>query len=186
MELYEDSIRALEQPTMSCGPVQATLLQLLVAAIGAKRVLEVGMYTGFSALMMAEALPDDGELITCEIDPKLIEFGWGYLQRSPHAHKIQVRQGPAIETLRTLSGPFDFVFLDANKESSLAYYELTLPMLRSGGLLAVDDVVLGMLPEPRGARSEGMAVLNEHLRNDQRVTQVMLTIRNGLTLARKL
>ena len=185
-ELYDDSIRTFQQPAMSCGPVEGMLLQTLVAAVQAKRVLEIGMYTGFSALMMAEALPDDGTLITCEIDPKLIALGKPYIERSPHGHKIDVREGPALETISTLQGPFDFVFLDAEKTGYLAYYEATLPLLAQGGLIAVDDVLLGSVPDAKSDRSRAMVAFNEHVRNDDRVSQVMLTVRGGLTIIRKL
>jgi caffeoyl-CoA O-methyltransferase len=185
-ELYEDSIETFEQPAMSCGPVEAMLLQTLVAAVRAKRVLEIGMYTGFSALMMAEALPDDGELITCEINPDTIAFGKYYFERSPHGHKIDVREGPALQTLKTVHGPFDFVFLDADKQHYVEYYEMALPMLVQGGLLAADDVLLGTRLDPRNERELGMTAFNEHVRNDDRVSQVMITIRSGLTLIRKL
>jgi caffeoyl-CoA O-methyltransferase len=171
---------------MSCGPVEGMLLQMLVAAVRAKRVLEIGMYTGFSALMMAEALPDDGELITCEIEHERIAFGRPYFERSPHGRKIDVREGPALETLKTLQGPFDFVFLDADKTGYLEYYEATLPLLAPGGLIAADDVLLGGARDPRTDRSRAVVAFNEHVRNDDRVAQVVLTVRAGLTIIRKL
>jgi caffeoyl-CoA O-methyltransferase len=185
-ELYDGSIRRFQQPAMSCGPVVGMILQMLVAAVRAKRVLEIGMYTGFSALMMAEALPDDGELITCEIDHERIAFGRQYFERSPHGRKIDVREGPALETLKTLQGPFDFVFLDAEKPGYLEYYEATLPLLAQGGLIAADDVLLGSVRDPRTDRSRAVVAFNEHVRNDDRVSQVMLTVRSGLTIIRKL
>lgn len=185
-ELYDESNRTFERTAMMVGPVEGMLLQLLVAVTGAKHVLEIGMYTGFSALLMAEALPDDGELITCEIDHERIAFGRQYFERSPHGHKIDVREGPAGETLRTLEGPFEFVFIDADKPGYTDYYEATLPLLAQGGLIAVDDVLLGGVPEPKSERSRAVVAFNEHVRSDDRVSQVMLTVRSGLTIIRKL
>jgi caffeoyl-CoA O-methyltransferase len=170
---------------MSCGPVVGAFLQTLVAATGAKRVLEIGMYAGFSALVMAEALPEDGELITCEIERGKIEFARRYFARSPHGHKISIREGPAIDTLGTLQGLFDFVFLDADKTSYVDCYEAVLPMLAPNGLIACDDVLLGSLREPRKERSRAMVGFIEHVRNDDRVSQVMLTVRHGIMLIRK-
>jgi hypothetical protein len=104
-----------ERAGMLSGVLVGTLLQTLIAASGARRVLEIGMFTGFSAQMMAAALPDDGRIITCDVDPKAIAFAKGYFERSPHGHKIEVREGPALDTLRTLEPGFDFVFIDADK-----------------------------------------------------------------------
>jgi len=185
-QLYRDSVSTFHEPRISCGRVKGMLLQTLVAALRAKRVLEIGMYAGFSALMMAEALPDDGELITCEIDHEKIAFGQQYFTRSPHGHKITVREGPASETIKTLQGPFDFVFLDAEKTGYLAYYEATLPLIAQGGLIAVDDVLFGSVPEPKHDRGPDMVAFNEHVRNDDRVSQVMLAVHSGLTIIRKL
>jgi caffeoyl-CoA O-methyltransferase len=185
-ELYDDAIATFGLPDMSCGPVEGALLQTLVASMGAKRVLEIGTFAGFSALMMAESLPDDGKLITCEMNPAHAAFARSYFDRSPHGRKIDMRVGPASETLQTLGGSFDFAFLDADKREYVQYYEATLPLLRPGALLAADDALLGGPNEPLADRSRGVAAFNERVRDDDRVSQVLLTVRSGILLVRKL
>ena len=175
-----------ERAGMLSGQVEGTLLQVLVASVRAKRVLEIGMFTGFSALMMAEALPDDGKLITCDLSARHIAFAERFFARSPHGHKIEVRPGPALETLKTLEGPFDFVFIDADKPNSINYYEVSLALLAPAGLIAIDNVLMGggvLELEEENARA--MHALNEHVQNDERVTNVLLTVRDGIMLVRK-
>ena len=123
-----------EDAQMLTGRWEAALLRVLVGLTHAKRILEIGTFTGYSSLNMAEALPDGGELITCEIDPKNAEMAKGFHAQSPHGGKITLIPGPALETLKTLIPPFDMVFLDADKENYLNYYEAVLPLLRVGGL----------------------------------------------------
>ena len=113
---------------MISGPVVDGLLQTLIVASGARRVLEIGTFTGFSALMMAEVLPDDGVIITCDRDPKAAEVAREYFAKSPHGHKIEQRLGVALDTIRSLEGPFDFVFIDADKINNAAYYERALEL----------------------------------------------------------
>ena len=171
---------------MICGQVEGLLLQTLAASLAARRILEVGTFTGFSALMMAAALPDNGELITCEVDPEAIAIAQSFFARSPHGHKIQIRQGPALDTLATLTGPFDLVFLDAEKSEYLDYYEAALPLLAPRGIIAVDNVLRGgrvLQPETDGDRA--VVAFNDHVRHDERVTTVLLPFRDGLTLIRK-
>ena len=171
---------------MLSGQVEGLLLQMLAASIGAKRILEVGMFTGFSALMMAAALPDDSELITCEVNPEAIAFARDFFERSPDGRKIHILQGPALETLKTLQGPFDLVFLDAEKSEYTGYYEAALPMLAPRGLIAVDNVLRrGRVLNPQSEMDRVTAAFNEHVRNDPRVIEVVLPIRDGLTLIRR-
>lgn len=171
---------------MLSGQVEGLLLQMLAASIGAKRILEVGMFTGFSALMMAAALPDDGELITCEVNPEAIAFARDFFGRSPDGHKIRILQGPALETLKTLQGPFDLVFLDAEKSEYTGYYEDALPMLAPRGLIAVDNVLRrGRVLNPQSDMDRVTAAFNQHVRDDPRVIEVVLPIRDGLTLIRR-
>ena len=133
-ELIEETQAELaERAGMLSGLVEGSLLQFLVASSGAKRVLEIGMFTGFSALMMAAALPDNGELLTCDISARHIAFGKRYFERSPHGRKITVLEGAALDNIKKLDGVFDFVFIDADKPNYTNYYEAVLPSLRRTG-----------------------------------------------------
>lgn len=175
-----------ERAQMLSGQLEGTLLHVLAVSLGAHRILEIGTFTGFSALMMAAALPEDGKLITCEINPKAISIARSFFQRSPHGRKIEVREGPALETLKALEGPFDLVFIDADKENYIAYYEAALSLLAANGLIAVDNVLWsGRVLNPEDDSSRAIAAFNEHVRQDQRVTQVILTVRDGVMLIRR-
>lgn len=170
---------------MLSGQVEGQLLQMLAASLRATRILEIGMLTGVSAQLLAAALPDDGEVITCELEPRHIEIALAFLARSPHGHKIHVRQGPALATLATLEGPFDLIFIDADKPNYLAYYEAALPLLAPNGILAIDNVLWsGRILDPQTEVDRAVAALNERIAADARVTAVMLTVRDGLTLVR--
>ena len=131
----------MSSPQMLTGPIEGRFLELLVHAAGAKRVLEIGTFTGYSALSMAAALPEDGHIDTLDIEPKHAEVAQRYFDRSPHGSKITLHLGPAIETIGTLEGQFDLVFIDADKESYDAYYEAVLPRLRRAGLIAIDNTL---------------------------------------------
>ncbi|MCH8814190.1 MAG: class I SAM-dependent methyltransferase [Chloroflexi bacterium] len=171
---------------MLSGQVEGTFLQMLAASLGAKRILEIGMFTGFSAQMMAAALPENGELITCDVNPQAIEIAKSFFARSPHGHKITVREGPALETLKTLEPPFDLVFIDADKENYTNYYEASLPLLGPNGIIAVDNVLWsGNVLDPKDESGKAIVAFNDHVQADERVTNVLLTVRDGLTLIRK-
>ncbi|MEE9285945.1 MAG: class I SAM-dependent methyltransferase [Dehalococcoidia bacterium] len=185
-ELTRATYESMQAPQMLSGQLEGTLLQFLVALTGAKNVLEIGMFTGFSAQMMAAALPDDGRLITCEIDPKTRDFAARFFQRSPHGKKIEVRLGPALETLKTLDGPFDLVFIDADKGNYIAYYERSLELLSPNGVIAVDNVLWsGRVLDPKDESDRAIAAFNEHVTRDPRVQNVILTVRDGVMLIRK-
>ncbi len=171
---------------MICGQLEGTLLQVLAASVGACRILEVGTFTGYSALMMAAALPDDGELITCEVDPEAIALARSFFARSPDGNKIDIREGPALDTLKTLEGPFDLVFIDADKENYIGYYEAALPMLAPNGVIAVDNVLwMGRVLDPQDDSDRAIVAFNEHVSRDERVWNVMLPLRDGVTLIRR-
>ncbi len=171
---------------MLSGQLEGTLLQMLIAATGAQRVLEVGMFTGFSAQMMAAALPDDGELVTCEIDPKAVEIARGFFARSPHGDKIRIAEGPALESMKALEPGFDLVFIDADKENYINYYEEALRLLSPRGTVVVDNVLWsGRVLDPKDERDRAIVAFNEHVSRDQRVTQVVLTVRDGVMLVRR-
>jgi len=174
---------------MLTGRLEGSLLRFLVSAIGARRVLEVGTFTGYSALMMASALPEDGELVTLEIEPAHAALAQEFFDRSPHGHKIRLVHGAALDSLERLSPPFDFGFVDADKENYPAYYEGVLGLLRDGGILAVDNVLWsGRVAEPReshDASTRAIDEMNGIASRDPRVRRVMTTVRDGLFLIQK-
>ena len=171
---------------MLSGPLVGSVLQFLIATSDAKRVLEIGMFTGASALMMAAALPDDGELITCDISARHIAFGKRYFERSPHGHKITVLEGGALENIKQLDGTFDFVFIDADKPNYTNYYDAAVPKLAPNGIIAVDNVLWsGEVLDPKEENALAITSFNEHVQNDPRTINVMLTVRDGLMLIRR-
>ncbi len=175
-----------EMARMLSGQLEGTLLQILALSVGARRILELGTFTGFSAQMMAAALPDDGQLITCDLNPKAIAVARSHFERSPHGHKITVREGPALDTLKSLDPGFDLIFIDADKQNYTNYYEACLPLLSPNGLIAVDNVLWsGRVLEPSSDDDKAIVAFNEHVRSDDRVTNVMLTVRDGIMLIRR-
>jgi caffeoyl-CoA O-methyltransferase len=133
---------------------------------------------------LAEGLPADGEVIICDIDPETTAIARRFWGRSPHGAKIVLRLGPALETIASLAGPFDIVFIDADKENCINYWEACLPKLRSGGLLLADNVLWsGRVLEPREKDNAALAAFNRHVVRDPRVDVVMLTVRDGITMA---
>ena len=171
---------------MVSGQVEGALLQILAQSVGARRILEFGTFTGFSALMIAAVLPDDGELITCEMDPDNAAFAQSWFDRAPFGARIHIRLGPALETLRTLAGPFDLVFVDAANEEYIAYYEGALPLLSPNGLIVVDNVLhRGGVLDPDDTGAAATDAFNKHVQDDPRVTNVLLTVRDGVMLVRK-
>ncbi len=171
---------------MISGQTEGLLLQTLAASIGARRALEVGTFTGFSALMTAAALPEDGEIVTLELSAEHAAFARGFFERSPDGHKVRLIEGPALESLRSLEGPFDLVFIDADKPGYVDYYEAALPMLSERGVIAVDNVLWsGTVLDPKQDDARAIAAFNEHVSRDERVTHVLLTVRDGITLIRR-
>ena len=187
-ELERHTRRHCVDAQMLIGPHEGTLLAMLVRLSSARRVLEIGTFTGYSALCMAEALPRNGRLITCEIKPKHAAIARMFFARSPHGHKIKLHLGPALETLagRPASAAFDFVFLDADKENYVNYYETVLPRLRPGGLIVTDNVLWsGRVLAPKNKTDHAITAFNKHIRRDPRVECVMLPVRDGVGLIRK-
>jgi caffeoyl-CoA O-methyltransferase len=174
---------------MLSGPVVGRLLELLVHATRARLVLEIGTFAGLSALAMAGGLAPGGRIITCEIDRERGEFARARFEAAGLADRIELRVGPAIETIESLDGPFDLVFIDADKTGYLAYYEAVLPKLSAHGLIVVDNTLRsGTILEPArddDAGTHSMARFNEHVARDPRAVCVMLTVRDGLTLIRR-
>src|SRR6478672_1826444 len=181
-ELSEETARELGMPQMLTGPVAGRFLEFLVWISSPQRVLEIGTFSGHSALAMAAALPDGGRIDACEIDPERAAFAQRYFDRSPHGSKITLHVGPALETLDGLEGPFDFVFIDADKEGYVDYYEAVLPRLAERGLIVADNT----LWSGRVVDGEGpLVAFNEHVAADPRSVQVILSVRDGMTLIRR-
>ena len=186
-ELVEVSKENLEYVDMISGRVVGRLLAMLIKISGAKRVLEIGTFSGYSALSMAEALPEDGELITCEYNERYEKLARSFFSKSKHGHKITLKMGLALDTIEELDGSFDIVYLDADKVNYPGYYEKLVPMLKDNGLIVIDNVLWsGAVLKPDDEKAKAIDELNEMIRKDERVEQVMLTVRDGLTLARKL
>jgi caffeoyl-CoA O-methyltransferase len=184
--LERETLQTMKSPQMLSGRTEGQLLRLLVKMISAKRVLEVGTFTGYSALMMASALPPEGELVTLERDPRAEEVARRYFAESEHGPRIRLLMGPALDTLASLTGPFDFAFLDADKENYPRYYDRILELLRPGGVLAVDNVLWsGKVIDPRDEETNAIHALNERARRDRRVDHALLTVRDGVLLVRK-
>jgi caffeoyl-CoA O-methyltransferase len=173
---------------MMVGPLEGRFLQMLVFASGARRVLEIGTFSGYSALSMAAALPDDGRIVTCDIDPMALAVARRHIDASPYADRIDVREGPALDTIAGLDGPFDLVFVDADKRSYVDYYEAVLPKLAERGLIVADNTLWSGLVVDESDRSEDTEAIrrfNDHVRADPRVVCVQLTVRDGVTLIRR-
>jgi predicted O-methyltransferase YrrM len=178
---------------MQIAPEQGQFMRLLVQILGAKRCLEIGTFTGYSSLSVALGLPADGQIIACDVSVDFTEIALRYWAEAGVADKIDLRLGPAIETLDDLlkegaSGSFDFAFIDADKENYLPYYERCLKLIRPGGLIAVDNVLWnGSVADSEKTDADTQAIreLNQKLRDDERVDISMVPIGDGLTLARK-
>jgi len=171
---------------MLVGHLEGNFLKLLVGLIRAKKVLEIGTFTGYSALKMAEALPSEGRLISLDIDPVNTRLARTFWEKSRAGRKITLKIGPAAQTLKSLKGPFDLVFIDADKQNYLAYWNACVPLVRQGGLLVVDNVLWsGGVLAPKDANSRALNTFNKKIRADRRVEVVMLPVRDGITLALK-
>lgn len=178
---------------MQISPEQGQFMQLLVRLIGAKKAIEVGVFTGYSTLSVASALPEDGQIIACDINFEWTKIAAEFWDLAGLSHKIDLRLAPAIETLDLLlkkgeGGTFDFVFIDADKANYARYYEQALQLIRTGGLILVDNVLWkGKVadPEIQDANTETIRAFNEKLHNDPRIILSMLPVGDGLTVAMK-
>ena len=169
-ELAEETRATLQSPQMLTGPIEGRFLQQLVFATGARRVLELGTYSGYSALSMAEGLPADGRIDTCEVDERHAEVARRYIARSAYADRITVHLGPALETIARLEGAFDLVFIDADKVNYVNYYEAVLPRLSERGLIVADNTLWSgrVLDPDDGEGTQAIVAFNEHVANDDR------------------
>jgi caffeoyl-CoA O-methyltransferase len=185
-KLSEETHAKMQMPQMLTGRLEGRLLKFFAQSLGARRVLEIGTFTGYSALSMAEGMPPDGKLITCEIEPAHAAMAQRYFDASPHGKKIEIRMGPALSTLEGLRGPFDLAFIDADKENYPLYYEKAIDLIRPGGLLLVDNTLWsGMVLKPRDRETLAIDAVNKRIVADERVENVLLTVRDGLQLVRK-
>jgi len=180
-ELSDETAEELGSTDMLTGPVAGRFLELLVWAAQPLRVLEIGTFSGHSALSMAAALPPGGRIDACEINPQRAAFAQRYFDRSPHGAKITLHLGPALETIERLEGTFDLVFIDAEKNGYVGYDEAVLPRLAGRGLIVADNTLAS------GRVIDGTPAItkfNEHVAADPRTVQVLLSVRDGMTLIR--
>ena len=187
-----EATRAHPSAGMQIGPEQGQFMALLVRLIGARRAIEIGVFTGYSALAVALALPDDGRLLACDISDEYTRVGRPFWQRAGVAHKIELVLAPALQTLDARlaageAGAHDFAFIDADKRSYDVYYERCLALLRAGGLIAIDNTLWGGEVAKRSSDADTLALqaLNDKLHRDERVDVSLLPIGDGVTLARK-
>jgi caffeoyl-CoA O-methyltransferase len=192
----EHSLATLPASWMLTGLIEGRLLEMLVFALQPRLVIDVGTYSGYSALSMAAVLPDGGRVITCERSSRMTEVAQRNIDASPYKHRIELRHGPALDTLSALPGPFDLVFIDADKDNYWNYYEASLEKLSPHGLIAVDNTLWGAkvaggarTRNDGGPEDEALTAIvrdfNDRVIADHRTTSVMLTVRDGVTLIRR-
>jgi predicted O-methyltransferase YrrM len=187
-ELAAETKASLDSPQMLTGVVEGRFLEQLVFGLQAKRVLELGTFSGYSSLSMAAGLPDGGHIDTCEVEEAHAEVARRYHARSPYGDRITIHMGPALETIERLGGEWDFVFIDADKENYANYYEALLPRLAPAGLMAIDNTlwsgrVLDDADDSPATRA--IRELNDQIAADDRVVAVQLSVRDGVTLIRR-
>jgi caffeoyl-CoA O-methyltransferase len=185
--LAEETRTGTRAPGMMVGTLEGRLLAAFVAMLRPRRVLEIGTFTGYSALSMAESLPPDGTIVTCDISEEHLSIARRHIAASPYADRIEIRSGPALDTIGTLPGPFDLVFIDANKTGYQAYFEATLPKLAPEGVIAVDNVLWSGRPlDPAVSDPDTVAIreFNDAVVADDRIEVVVLPVRDGVSLIR--
>ena len=189
-ELAADTRARTSAPGMMVGTLEGRFLAAVVAMLRPSRVLEIGTFTGYSALSMAEALPPGGRIVTCDISEEHVAIARRHIGATPYADRIEILVGPAIDTIAGLAGPFDLVFIDADKPGYLGYYEAVLPKLSPDGVILADNVLWsGRLVEgatiDEDASTRALREFNDHVAADERVEVVMLTIRDGVSVIRR-
>ncbi|MBY0248776.1 MAG: O-methyltransferase [Nitrospiraceae bacterium] len=186
--LREETQRTMEYAQMVVGPLEGAFLQMMTQLVGAKRVLEIGMFTGYSALCFAESLPVNGTVVTCEINEESAAVARRYISQVPFGSKISIRMGPALDTMGTLTGPFDLIFIDADKMNYLNYYRRALDLLSPNGVILIDNVLWSgevLKQPPPDDQTAAIQELNRTVANDPRVTAVLVTVRDGVLVVRK-
>ncbi len=185
--LREETQRRMESPQMIVGPLEGAFLKMMTQLVRATSVLEIGMFTGYSALCFAEALPVDGTVLTCEIDEDSAALARQYFARSPVGKKIEIRMGPALDTMRRLKGPFDLIFIDADKINYVNYYRRALDLVSPHGAILIDNVLWDgevLKQPPPDEKTAAIQELNRVVATDLRVTAVLVTIRDGVLVIR--
>ncbi|HEX6949494.1 MAG TPA: class I SAM-dependent methyltransferase [Nitrospira sp.] len=186
--LRAETLEQMDCPQMLVGPLEGAFLKMVSQLVRATHVLEIGMFTGYSALCFAEALPRNGTVTTCEIDETSAAMARRYFAASPHGHKITIRMGPAIDTMRVLTQQYDLIFIDADKQNYVNYYRRAKELLSPEGVIVIDnvlwdgDVLLHPAPDERTA---AIQELNRIVASDPDVSAVLLTIRDGVLLVRR-
>jgi caffeoyl-CoA O-methyltransferase len=187
-ELFErlaaETRQVSEWPEMMVGEAEGRFLEFLVRSSGARRVLELGTFTGYSSLSMARGLPEGGRVVTCDVEPETTAIARRYAEEAGLLERIEYRVGPALETLAELDGPFDLVFIDADKPNYVNYYEAVLPKLADNGLIVADNALRDGRVLDDDA-DEPMKEFNDFVMNDSRVECVLLTVRDGMLLVMK-
>jgi caffeoyl-CoA O-methyltransferase len=184
--LAEETRRTQSAPGMMVGPLEGAFLSFVVGLKQPRLVLEIGTFTGWSSIAMASALPTGGRIVTCDVNEETSAVARRYAEEAGVADRIEYRLGPAIETVATLDGPFDLVFIDADKEGYVDYYEAVVPKLAEHGVILADNTLAnGDVLDPNGPMSKAIARFNDHVRADSRVECVLLTVRDGVTLIRR-
>jgi caffeoyl-CoA O-methyltransferase len=172
-------------PQMMVGRIEGRFLGVLVRSLRARRVLELGTFTGYSSISMALALPSGGRVITCDVNEETTAIARRYAEEAGVADRIDYRLGPGLETIAQLDGPFDLVFIDADKPNYVNYYEATLPLLADGGLIVADNTLWsGRVIDETDDEDTTQAIraFNDHVAEDDRVENVLLTVRDGMNL----
>ncbi len=190
LELIAETAALGAAARMQIPPDEAALLRWLVSIIKPTRAIEIGTFTGYSALAIAEAMPDDGRLLTCDVNKGWADIAQRFWKRAGVAHKIDLKLAPAIETLRALapSEQFGFAFVDADKESYQLYYDELLPRLPPGAVLVVDNALWGGRVTDRAANdveTSAIRAFNEHVANDRRVEALIVPVGDGVMLIRR-
>ncbi|MDR1918790.1 MAG: O-methyltransferase [Tannerellaceae bacterium] len=184
--LSRDAHVNLLRPRMMAGHLQGRILKMLCRLIRPRRILEIGAYTGYATLCMAEGIEEDARIDTIEIDVEMEDFMMKYILRSPHKDKIKVHFGDAIDLIPTLHETFDMVFIDADKRLYSDFYDLAFPRLRPGGVIVVDNTLwdgkVAENPQPTDKQTTGILHFNEKIRQDRRVEKVILPLRDGLSI----
>jgi caffeoyl-CoA O-methyltransferase len=187
-ELAEETRTTMSAPGMLTGTVEGRFLEQLVFALQARRVLELGTFTGYSSLSMAAGLPEGGHIDSCEVSEEHAEVARRYHAQSPYGDRITIHMGPALETIERLGGEWDFVFIDADKENYGNYYDALVPRLKPTGLMAIDNTLWSgrvVDDEDDSPATRAIRELNDRIADDDRVVAVQLTVRDGVTLVRR-